>query len=104
MIELTDKIDSQILISDDENKCLRFLSKERSVVYATPGYCSSNEDYDILIVGDPDKKDVSYNLENISANELYISSGALTKRLRLPSDVPTYVPKKNNYSIEFNLD
>ena len=106
-IRLSEGVDMQITLSDGEScdKHICFWNEGKSVVYSSPQYCDTTASYDILILGDPGG-DARYDLEKINADEIYISSSDLAKRLILPADAKKYIPAKKDtsYKIGFKLD
>lgn len=107
-IKASGDVNMQVTLPDGESveKHICFWNECKNIVYSSPQYCNENAEYDILIIGKTASSDGRYDLEMINAEEIYISSSELAKRLVLPNDAKKFVPAKldSGYKISFELD
>lgn len=105
IIKQTKGVRSQIVRRDNEkgDAHILFLCDGKSIAYSSAELCQTNIDYDLLIIGESYDKDKIYNLKDVGAKEVYISTPSLSEKILLSEGANAFVPENNKKDYEIKL-
>ena len=107
IIRPTKNVMTQIVRREEQkgNTHILFICDGKSIAHSSAELCQMDRAYDILIIGESYDKDKTYDLLNVSAEEVYVSSRALSDNIILSEETSVYVPSdsKKDYKIELRF-
>ena len=105
VVQLTDGVRAQMVRegSGIDGVNILFECDGRSIAYGQAEHCNTDGRYDILIIGEDYDKNKTYDLRNIRAEEIYLPSNSLSKRVLLPTGSDSFVPSDDGNEFEIKL-